>query len=131
MMLTSPALESLCEEVLTCRDCKADLDDKLKRANALLSAAEAELMSHMANIGVQSFRSGGISFTVGVRVFASVENAEAALPWLREHGLAGLIKETVHSGTLSAAVKELREQGEIIPEAIRIYEKPTLSIRGR
>mgnify|MGYP001462532167 CR=1 FL=1 len=124
-------LEDLCEEVLACRDRKSDLEADLKKANALLENAEAEILSHMGNIGVQSFKSGGISFSAGTRVFASVVDAAAAIPWLREHGLAGVVRETVHSGTLAAAVRELREQGDVIPECIKVYEKPTLSIRGR
>ena len=124
-------LEELCKEVLARRDRKGEIEAALKDATAALEGAEGELLSTMANMGLTAFKLDGLSFTAGVRVFASIASAEEALPWLREHGLGGLVKETVHAGTLSAAVKDLASQGEPIPPSIRVYEKPILSIRGR
>lgn len=58
------------------------------------------------------------------RVFASIitdptgKMLERAYAWLRENNLGPLIKETVNSSSLSAAAKELIENGRELPDDI-------------
>ena len=122
-------LERLSAAVRQTRAHKESLEMEIKAVNADLEVIENELLSVMGNHGLASFKNeDGTLFTASSRLFASVADPEAALPWLRSHGLGSLIRETVHSGTLSSALKELMGSVEI-PESIRIFEKPTLSIR--
>ena len=124
-------LEELANAVQAARATKARLEGELKLANHQLEIVENELVSEMANHGLSSFKDAdGVSFTSSTRLFATITDPETALPWLRTHGLANAIRETVHGGTLSAALRELREAGLEIPaDCFRLYDKPTLSIR--
>lgn len=124
-------LSSLAMAVGFARRKKEQAEEALKAARADLEQTELELLQTMGNMGLASFRDTATSsvYTAQTRVYASVNEPEEAFTWLRHHGLEGIIKETVNANTLSAAIRELKDDGEIIPESIRVYEKPSLSVR--
>ena len=59
-------------------------------------------------------------------------NEAAVFEWLRARGDGGLIKLTVHAGTLKAYVKEMLEKGEEPPESlITSYPFQTTNMRRK
>lgn len=67
---------------------------------------------------------GSISLTKP-RVYASCkkENQESLFSYLRDVGREDLIKEGVHSGTLSTYVSEMLEEHKALPQCISFYLK--------
>ena len=55
------------------------------------------------------------------------------IEWLKANGLGDIVQETVHSRTLSAAVKELLEDEDELPgelaELVNVFEKTTVGLR--
>lgn len=81
----------------------------------------------------------GNRVTRTARLMASIRSDKtgeiqtAAYQWLRDNDLAPLIKETVSASSLSAAAKELVENGQDLPdELFNVYTKAGVSItRGK
>jgi hypothetical protein len=69
--------------------------------------------------GISSANFPGIGrLTVTADLFAGIqpEQQQGAYQWLIDHGHADLIKEYVHPSTLKAFIKELMQNGEVLPE---------------
>lgn len=67
----------------------------------------------------------GARVSLRTEVYASVNVSEQPkfFRWLRENNLGDLIKETVHPQTLKAFAKERRENGEELPEYMKVHEE--------
>lgn len=65
------------------------------------------------------------------RFYASVKkpDQESFMDWLRENGHEDLIKETVHSQTLTAWAREQAEAGNPLPPEVAVYVETAASIR--
>lgn len=63
---------------------------------------------------------GRCSITTGLTASIAEVFRPEAYTWLSDHGHGGLIKETVNAQSLSAAVKEMIQTGEEVPEFIKV-----------
>lgn len=111
---------------------KARLEAELKETNRVLKELEEVLLpEEMNRLGMVKNNKGSFTTPSGMRVslrtdvYASTVEAkkDEFFEWLRDNGAGSLIKETVHSQTLRAYVREQRENGVTIPEdLISVYE---------
>lgn len=109
----------LAEKFFTLRDRKDTINAELKDINSQLDDIEKELVVVMENENLQNFKDDRFG-TLYLReeVYARVESEDKFFPWLRDRGMADVIKYTVHAKTLSGIVKELNEKGESVPEGV-------------
>ena len=132
------ALKTLTDRYLDARASYENLRDLAAEAKVNMDNAEAELISYMNDIGLDSLRTeDGVGFTRTRKASysCSAENRPLLLQMLEAEGYRDLF--TVNSATLSALMKEkvaAREDGELPPEyaaIIYVHEEPRLSVRGR
>lgn len=110
----------------------AALEKALGEVKAKLSfAKEVSMPQRMDAESVKTFNTDNFRVTRTARVFASItaEQIETAYEWLRDNGYGSLIKETVNSSSLSAAAKEMMQEGEELPEELfKVHMKDGISI---
>lgn len=110
----------------------AALEKALSEVKSRLSfAKEVSMPQRMDAEAVKTFNTENFRVTRTARVFASItaEQIESAYDWLRDNGYGALIKETVNSSSLSAAAKELMQEGEELPEELfKVHMKDGISI---
>jgi len=116
-------------EVLALLKTVRDMDDNMK----YLKSRYGELAKELKEVivpkkfeeeAITSITVDGFRYTVSKSSRTSItkEQREAAYIWLREMGLQDLIAETVNSSTLSAAARDLMEEGIDLPEDLfRVY----------
>lgn len=97
-----------------------------KTAQKEYDEAEHKVLEHLENIGAEStasYEGLGYAKMSKPRVFASClkENESKLKEKLREMGRDDIIKETVHSQSLSSLVGEMIEKGDAIPPMINYY----------
>lgn len=127
-----PRLRALAARFESLKAEKAELDASLKEVNReLKELEETKLPEEMARLGMVKNNKGSFTTPSGMRislrtdVYASTVKAkeDEFFEWLRDNGSGSLIKESVHSQTLRAFVREQRENGVTIPEdLISVYE---------
>ncbi|MDX8383732.1 MAG: hypothetical protein R8M45_06595 [Ghiorsea sp.] len=119
------------------RDLK-DLISAQKAETAVLQARfdmirKVELPTEMDEAGVESTRLAGIGtvlLTADIYSRFAVGKEHDALKWLEDTGHGGMIKETVHAGTLKAFLKsELTEGHEVPAEFFTVEAYTRASIR--
>ncbi len=114
-------------------DAVEELDTRLKTLKAHVSMAREVLLPERmdADESKTVTTETGHRVTRTGRIFASIitSKMEQAYAWLRNNELGPLIKETVNSSSLSAAAKELIENGKELPEDLfRTHTKDGVSI---
>lgn len=108
-----------------------NFEDSIKAFKAeIAKMKEVHLPERFDNEEVSTFNTETFRVTRTMRTFASISgDQEEAFDWLRSNDYAGLIKETVNSSSLSAAAKELMENGRELPDDIfSVYNKNGVSI---
>lgn len=118
-------LSTLDKSVASLEKALADVKSKLAFAK------EVSMPNRMDAEAVKTFNTENFRVTRTARVFASItsEQIEQAYDWLRENGYGALIKETVNSSSLSAAAKEMMQEGEELPEELfKVHMKDGISI---
>lgn len=108
------------------------LDKALEQVKSEYSKLEAEIMELLDDQGKKSsarFEGLGHVTVVKPRLFARViaEQKDLLFNWLNKNGYNDLIKESVHSGSLSSVVKELIELGQEPPPGCDYYLKSSLN----
>ncbi len=99
------------------------LKAELKVLNERYAEREAEVFTLMDRENVQALTvvtpGGNKSVYRRVDTYYSpvAKNKLEALSWLRENGYDHLFKESIHGGTLTAEMKQRKEEGGEIPEA--------------
>ena len=115
-------LQELARELSTLKSTKDKIEDELSAINKRIEIlARQEIPEAMDEAGVQNVKFEGIGkIYLKGDVFASIpaESRDAAYEWLELTGRGSLIKPTVNSSSLKAAVKEWIAQGEEIPEEL-------------
>ena len=115
-------LQELARELSTLKSSKDKIEDELSAINKRIEIlARQEIPEAMDEAGVQNVKFEGIGkIYLKGDVFASIpaESRDAAYEWLELTGRGSLIKPTVNSSSLKAAVKEWLTQGEEIPEEL-------------
>ena len=119
------------------RDQKKKAEDALKEINEMISQTEEQLVAQMVEEEMQNFTRNGRQFILTSRTYA---NAKAGMmpkvcEWMKDNGLADMVKESVHPQTLQAWVKEQIEEAGALPEElselVNVYEKSGISIRKK
>lgn len=131
-------LKTLSNRYLDARAAYEDLRGRTAEAKEAMEAAEAEMLSYMADIGIDSLKTDdgvGFSLTRKASYGCLAENRPLLLNMLEAEGYRDMF--TISPQTLSALMKEkvaAREDGEIPPEYADIvytHEETKLSVRGR
>jgi len=120
------------------------LDDQLtavqeavsKLAERVRYGKEVSFPARLDDEEMKSFNAqSGNRVTRTARIYASIisdttgEIVKRAYEWLRNNELGSLIKETVNSSSLSAAAKELMENGRELPDDLfKLHTKDSVSI---
>ena len=105
----------------------SDLEVQLREAKHERDLIEERLLEEFGEKGIQSVKVKDVgTIYVFSKVSASLpENKEDAYAALRAEGLSDLIKEVVNPSTLSAYVKECREDGGDLPLGLQPHIKVT------
>lgn len=113
-------LQELARELSQLKTEKDSIEEALSAINKRIEVlARQEIPEAMDEAGVQNVKFEGIGkIYLKGDVFASIpaEARDAAYEWLEATGRGSLVKPTVNSSSLKAAVKEWISQGEEIPE---------------
>ncbi len=131
----SNELTSMVHELRELKDRKEQLEDELKSVNGQIRAlAEGKIPEYMEENEIEKFSVTGVGTVyVQQKVYANVkaDDREAFFHWLREHGSADLIKETVHPSTLNAFAKEQLSEGKELPDVLDARLYPTATLRRK
>lgn len=127
-------LKTLVEEFSRLKSEKDLLEEQLTVINKRIEIlSRQDIPNAMDEAGIQNVNYEGIG-RISLRgdVFASIssDNKEAAYEWLEATGRGSLIKPTVNSSTLKAAIKAWILDGEQIPEdlfKVTPYTQATLT----
>lgn len=127
-------LKTLVEEFSRLKSEKDLLEEQLTVINKRIEIlSRQDIPNAMDEAGIQNVNFEGIG-RISLRgdVFASIsaDNKEAAYEWLEATGRGSLIKPTVNSSTLKAAIKAWILDGEQIPEdlfKVTPYTQATLT----
>ena len=131
-------LKTLSNRYLDARAAYEDLRGRTAEAKEQMEYAEQEMLSYMADIGIDSLKTDdgvGFSLTRKASYGCLAENRPLLLNMLEAEGYRDMF--TISPQTLSALMKEkvaAREDGEIPPEYADIvyaHEETKLSVRGR
>lgn len=123
------------DNLVNLRARKKELEDALKDINELISKTEEELISQMVEKEMQNFTRNRRQFILTNRTYANAKAGmmPAVCEWMKDNGLADMVKESVHPQTLQAWVKEQLEEVGALPEdlseLVNVYEKSGISIR--
>lgn len=127
-------LKTLVEEFSRLKSEKDLLEEQLTVINKRIEIlSRQDIPNAMDEAGIQNVNYEGIG-RISLRgdVFASIsaDNKEAAYEWLEATGRGSLVKPTVNSSTLKAAIKAWILDGEQIPEdlfKVTPYTQATLT----
>lgn len=118
---------TLTDKLFNLKEEKDELEKNLENIKAQLDEVKSDLINLMISEDLQSYKDDEYGTVyLDSRVFASIENQEVAFAWLREHNMGDVIKETIHSSTLSALAKDTGD----IP-GVKTHEKITLKTRKK
>lgn len=114
------SIEKLATDIATREEECAVLDAKLKKDKAEIEKMKEDLSNLMSQNGMESVKlSNGLSprvkSTTKYYKQAGITDEEL-FPFLVTNGMDGIIKPTVHFGTLQTALREYLAQGNHLPD---------------
>lgn len=127
------------QRLIELREQKARLEEALKETSENIDFVQGQVIESMLEEEITSMKYNGYSFSPGMKVYASVAANSEGIQWLKDRGMADIVSETVHAQRLSSFVKEYMSEHNILTAAdlpedfrdnIKVYDKPTLSIRA-
>lgn len=127
----------IADDLVRYRDQKKEIEGALKEINELIAQTEEQLVNSMIEEEMQNFTRNGRQFILTNRTHANAKAGmmPAICDWMKENDLADMVKESVHSQTLQAWVKEQIEEAGALPEdlseLVNVYEKSGISIRKK
>lgn len=122
----------LVKKLVGLKEQKSKAAEALEQLKSEYAAAEDEMFDYLSKRDIESTKVyeglGRVSIS-GQKTMASIveENKAQAFDWIRGIGRDELIKPTIHPGTLSSFVDELRNEGKDIPKFISYFFKPKFS----
>lgn len=125
----------IADDLVRYRDRKKEIEEALKEINELIAQTEEQLVNLMIEEEMQNFTRNGKQFILTNRTYANAKAGmmPAICEWMKDNGLADMVKKSVHPQTLQAWVKEQLEEAGALPEEleplINVYEKSGISIR--
>lgn len=132
------AIKQLSDRYLDARAVYDDLSARTREAKEVMDSAEAAMLSYMADVGLDSFKTeDGVGFSMRRKLSyaCSAENRPELLNRLEKEGFRDLF--TISPQSLSALMKEkaaASEDGTLPAEYADIvaeHEEHKLSVRGR
>jgi hypothetical protein len=127
----------IADDLVRYRDQKKEIEEALKATNELIAQTEEQLVTAMVEEEMQNFTRNGRQFILTNRTYANAKAGmmPAVCEWMKDNGLADMVKESVHPQTLQAWVKEQIEEVGALPEEleplVNVYEKSGISIRKK
>ena len=127
----------IADDLVRYRDQKKEIEEALKEINTLITETEEQMVAAMVEEEMQNFTRNGRQFILTNRTYANAKAGmmPAICDWMKENDLADMVKESVHSQTLQAWVKEQIEEAGALPEElselVNVYEKSGISIRKK
>lgn len=125
----------IADDLVRYRDQKKEIEEALKEINELIAQTEEQLVNLMIEEEMQNFTRNGKQFILTNRTYANAKAGmmPAVCEWMKDNGLADMVKESVHPQTLQAWVKETIDETGALPEElnelVNVYEKSGISIR--
>lgn len=129
-MGTSDELPEVCRAYKALDDAYKGMDTSRKAVYAQLESISRETIPELlseAKVTNITVEIGDLKYRFGKsqRVSVSMADKDAGMDWLRENGGAGIIMETVNSGTLSSFAKDfVKEKGMDLPD--NLFKTSTL-----
>jgi cell division protein FtsB len=128
------SLPDLAREYADLEDRIATLESEVKALTVRRDEVEKDLLMAMANAELDTFKSAtlGRTFIAGERKFprlADKTREEEMHAWLVEQGYGAIVKPSVQSSTLRAALKEIAEKKVEMPPFIETYKETRISMR--
>ncbi len=113
----------------------AVFEKALIKQKAVRDATKTQLAELMQQNGMESVKlDNGLSPAARIvtKIFkaAGIEN-ETVHQWLKDNDLGDIIKPTVHFQTLSATLKEYKDQGNELPDIFNVSSTPTVTLFGK
>lgn len=125
-------LKGILKELHLAKIDKRDLEWTLESVTKNIRILEERAYVLMESDQIQSINIDGSTFFRKTDRYISAKDKEAVFQWLRDHGLEEIIKPTVHSGTLTAEIKRLEGEGEVIdPEIVNDNIVHRIGIRNK
>ncbi len=117
-------------------DAVTALDTELKDRKKKLDEAKEQLCSLLQQAGLTSIKlASGLTPSIKIETKYYKQKGvadEQLFGWLHDNGLGGIIKPTVHHGTLNSTLTQFTEQGGTAPELIfNISEKKSVRMNGK
>lgn len=111
------SINSLAESYVLFQRCAEMLTRSTKEINKAKDKVSYETIpERFHEEGIKTAKTeSGFRVTVSQRFSASIKDQVAGYEWLRQNGLESLIKPTVNSSSLSAAIKELMTERNVEP----------------
>lgn len=123
-------LKPLAKEFADLRQEKERLETELTVLSTRMAQISDTLCEKFEKCGLSSAKMEGLGiFYVSNTGRPKVEDEGQLFSDLRKRGLGDLIKETVHSQTLAAALKEARSNGEPDFAGISVFEQQAIRMR--
>ena len=124
-------LEERASLMMELREEKAKLKFELDEVSGKEKKAQGELLESMENENITSFRHKKFGlFSATIRIWAKIENFAKAKQYFEEQGIdKEMLKLKVESGRLNQLVKEMLDEGKILPEGIGFSPTKYISVR--
>jgi len=133
---------ALADELKQLRDQKVALEVDLKELNSKISDTDYKLSELMAESETQNFTRAGTTFylTTTTRSSAAAGMKDELYSALKENGYGSLVTETINANSLSAFIRERREEyaeehggdgqlPEWLDGLVNTFDKTTVGVR--
>ena len=126
-------IKNLIQELSLIRKMYKDTSDTLENVKEKKTQLEQALFIALENAGLQNVKGeDGTTFYRREQFFANVkvQDKPVFFQWLRDNGMGDIIKEDIHSKTLTAFVKEQLEHENPLPDCVNTFTRDTIGYRG-
>ena len=119
---TTDELELLVAELDLARK---DLETRKKENQVELDAATAVLLKRWEDNGnTQQVKRDSVGTLSRIDdLYTSITDLDEFKAWALEHGVTGLVKESVNNKSLTTLIKDLLTEGNALPESVEIFTK--------
>ena len=124
-------LEEKASLMMELREEKARLKFELDEVSGKERKAQGELLEIMENKEISSFRHKKFGlFSAATRIWAKITDFGKAKQYFEEQGIdKEMLKLKIESGRLNQLVKEMLDEGKVLPEGIGFSPTKYISVR--
>lgn len=124
--------KELVENYINARQNKEAIDQQLDLAKEALSLAQEKIIAYLADRGQNRSGSyeglGSITLKSFNTYKVDEQNQDKLVSFIKENGLDGIIKQSIHHKTLDRVLNELIEEGKAIPDFVNSYNITTVQL---